>query len=104
MGAVAEPEQDALRRSPRALSSRRRTASGAIPIPPPTRIAPAAPGWTSAGAENGLPSGPVISSRSPSVELGERLGPRADRLEQEAEPRTPAGVSSTAATEKARGR
>ena len=38
-----------------------RNGSGAIPIPPPTRIAPAAPGFTSTGAEKGLPSGPVIT-------------------------------------------
>ena len=70
---------------PAAASVRRQIASGARPMPPPTRIAPAASGFSSRGGENGRPRGPVSSSPSPCCEPGEGRGSRADRLEQEGE-------------------
>ena len=59
--------------------------AGAMPMPPPTRIAPAAPGASSRGSEKALPSGPLTQTRSP-PQRAEPLGARPDRLEQEVEP------------------
>ena len=52
-----------------------RIASGAIPIPPPTRIAPAAPGEQLTGRGEGRPSGPVIQSASPGLTEARRSVP-----------------------------
>ncbi len=78
-------------------------ASGAIPIPPPTRIAPGAPGESSSGAENGWPSGPTNHRPSPGssrVSLSVP-GPTASARKSR---RTPPSPCSAAATEKARER
>ena len=90
--------------TPRSASSRRRIASGAIPIPPPTRIAPAAPGASSARAENGRPSGPGERAASPprsSPASRSVPGPTASSRKSS---RTPSWPASASATENARGR
>ena len=75
-----------------------------MPMPPPTRIAPAAPGDSSRGAEKLLPSGPLTQTRSPGSELAEAIGARADALDQEVEADAARRPESVSATEKARGR
>ncbi len=69
-----------------AANVRRSSASGAMPMPPPTRIAPAAPGESSLGVEKELPSGPLTQTLLARLQLAEPVGARADPLDQEVEP------------------
>ena len=85
MGSVAEAEQDP-GGMPRSAKRRRSRASGATPMPPPTRIAPAAPGLTSRGSEKALPSGPVTQTPSPASSSQSRSVPGPIALDQEVEP------------------
>ena len=69
-----------------AAKVRRSRASGAMPIPPPTRIAPGrTQPQSSRGAENELPSGPLTQTPSPGSQLAEAIGAGADALDQEVE-------------------
>ena len=65
---------------------RRQIASGARPIPPPTRIAPAASGLSSPGIENGRPERAGEQQSVAGLEGGQGVGARPDVLEQEGEP------------------
>ena len=69
MRAVAEAEQDARGDARVGERAGARIASGAIPMPPPTRIAPARLGRElGRGARTGRPSGPVSPAPSPRLE------------------------------------
>ena len=58
-----------------------------MPMPPPTRIAPAAPGLSSRGAEKGRPSGPVSVEPRAGLETPRAAAvPGPDGLDQEVKP------------------
>ena len=62
-------------------------------MPPPTRIAPAAPGLTSRGSRKPLPSGPVTQTRSPVASSQSASVPGPTPSTQEVEPQSPGGGS-----------
>jgi len=86
-----------------AAKLRRSNAIGAMPIPPPTRIAPAAPGASSRGAENELPSGPLTQTFSPGSSSQRRSVPGPMPSIRKSR-RTPPAAGPVSATERARGK
>ena len=78
-------------------------AIGAMPMPPPTRIAPAASGLTCFGVEKALPSGPVTQTFSPASSSQSRSVPGPTPSTRKSS-RTPSFAGAVSATEIARGR
>ena len=72
-------------------------------MPPPTRIAPAAPGLTSRGSAKALPSGPVTQTFSPGSSAQRRSVPGPMPSTRKSS-RTPLAAGPISATEIARGR
>ena len=71
---------------PAFASRRRRIASGAMPIPPPTRIAPAAPSETSRGRRERASERPRQLELVALLEGRQPRGARSHRLDQEVQP------------------
>jgi len=74
-----------------------------MPMPPPTRIAPAASGDSSLGVEKELPSGPLTQTFSPGSISQSRSVPGPIPSIRKSR-RTPLAAGAVSATEMARGR